>query len=345
MAAAHPGIMHTILRFRWHLETAAIRGLQLILLAFPVRIASLLGTGLGWTLFSVLRVQRRQTLENLNIAFGESTTPAERLRIAGKCYRNIGAVLFEFLCFSRLGKKKVEDFMVLENPEVLEEALAKGRGLVLAVAHLGNWELIGGGISSRGIPISAYVGRQHNPHADGIINDLRRSMGMGTISKEVGMRGMLRMMKKKGILALLPDQHYSRNVHFVRFFGRPVSMAPGMGALARHTGSDVVFAESRRVGRFRYRTRFHKLDIPPKGENEENDLLIISQAFMAALEDAVRRNPEAYFWMHKRWRRPPSRDQLSDTNHAFLEGLPLPEASRRPKAGKKSREPGAVAPP
>lgn len=342
MGAVQSGIMHTILRLRWLLETAVIRGLQLFLLAFPVRMASLLGEGLGWTLYSVLRVQRRQTLENLKIAFGDTTTPAERKRIAGKCYRNIGAVLFEFLCFFRLGKKKVEDFMVLENPEVLEEALAKGRGLVLAVAHLGNWELIGGGISSKGISIAAYVGRQHNPYADAIINQSRRSMGMGTISKEMGMRGMLRTMKQNNILALLPDQHFSRNTHFVRFFGRPVSMAPGMGALARHTGADVVFAESCRVGRFRYRTRFHKLDIPPKGENEEYDLLIISQAFMAALEDAVRRNPEAYFWMHKRWRTPPSRDRLSDTNHAFLQGLPPPETSRRPKSGKKSKESGTA---
>lgn len=330
--------MHTSPRFRSTLEAAGILLLRALLYPVPPRLASLLGEGLGWSLFALFRLKRRQTLENLEKAFGDAYSPAERELLAKRCYRHIGAVILEFFIMSRLRGKNLDDYMVLDNPEVLAAALAKGRGLVMAVAHLGNWELIGSTVASKGYPITAYVGRQHNPFADAFINRMRRSMGMGTISKQVGMRGMLRTLKKKEILALLPDQHYSRNVHFVRFFGRLVSTAPGMGALARHTGADVVFAQSYKVGRFRYRVRFHPLDLPPPGSNEEYELLAASQQFMDLLEEAVRSHPEQYFWMHNRWRPPPPEEKLSETNRRFLEGLPPPEISRRPKVSRKPRK-------
>ena len=298
--------------------------LRVTLRSVPMRMASRMGDALGWFLFAVVRLKRRQTLANLELAFGEKLTPAERLAMARRCYRHIGSVIGEFLNHPRLVERRMEDFIVLENPEVLEEALAPGKGAVLTLGHQGNWEIVGAGIVHHGLQVTAYVGEQHNPAADALINGIRQSIGMGTVPKRSAARGMIRTLREGKILAILPDQHYSRNRHFVRYFGRVVSVAPGVATMVRHAGVPVIFSDTWRVGRFRYRTRFHCLDLPPHSGNDEYEILVISQAFMSALETAVRRHPEQYFWMHRRWRHPPEALHLSPVNQAFLDGKPPP---------------------
>jgi len=312
--------MHTSPRLRSVLEAAGIRLLQGRFYPLPLRWASALGSALGWFLFSVLRLERRRTLESLEMAFGETMGPTQRTRLAARCYRHFGAVIGEFLCQARLAGRPLDDLLVLENPEALDAALSQGKGVLLATGHQGNWELMGGAVAAKGYPFAAYVGRQHNPIADAFVNGLRRRVGIETVPKQAAMRGMLRALNGGRILTILSDQHFSRNRYFVNFFGRPVSIAPGLASLMLHTGAPAVFAETWRVGRFRYRTRFAPLPAPPPSGNEELDLLRIGQTFFDMLEDAVRRHPEQYFWMHRRWRTPPTPEQLSETNRAFLAG-------------------------
>lgn len=316
--------MHTTPRFRARMEAAAIVLLQSALRPLPPRWASALGVGLGWLLFT-LHVRRRATLATLATAFGTELSEAERLRIAAACYRHFGALIAEFLVQPRLAGRPLDACMVLENAELLDELLGQGKGLLIAAGHLGNWELMGAAIAARGYPFAAYVGRQHNPFADALVNNVRTRMGMEAVPKQTAMRGMLRALKGGRVLTILTDQHFSRNRYFVRFFGKPVSVAPGMASLIRHTGVPAVFADVVREGRFRYRTRFVPLPVPPPGNNEELDLLRITQAYFDLLEAAVRRHPAQYFWMHKRWRPPPRGDALSPTNRAFLAGETPPE--------------------
>jgi Kdo2-lipid IVA lauroyltransferase/acyltransferase len=306
------------------LEAAGIRLLQGLFYPLPLRAASRLGSALGWFLFSVARMERRSTLASLEMAFGPELSPRECRRLAARCYRHFGGVIAEFLCQAHLGGRPLDDLIVLENPEVLEAALAQGKGVLLATGHQGNWELMGAAVAAHGLPFSAYVGRQHNPIADGFVNGLRRRVGIETVTKQAAMRGMLRALQAGRVLTILSDQHFSRNRYFVRFFGRPVSIAPGLASLMLHTGAPAMFAETWRVGRFRYRTRFAPLPAPAPSGNEELDLLRIGQRFFDTLEAAVRRHPEQYFWMHKRWRPPPPPERLSPTNRAFLEGRAAP---------------------
>jgi Kdo2-lipid IVA lauroyltransferase/acyltransferase len=324
--------MHPSLRLRSLLEAAAIKLLQGLLYPVPLRWASAMGAGLGWFLFTVVRLKRRSTLATLDTAFGDELGPAERRRLAARCYRHFGSLIAEFLCEPRLAGRPLDDMMAFEGLEAVDEALREGKGLVLAMGHLGSWELQGAALARRGTPFWAYAGRLHNPLADAFVNGIRRSVAIQPISKQGAMRGMLRALQGKCVLAIVADQHFSRNRYFVRFFGRPVSIAPGLASLVQHTGAPLMFAESWRVGRFRYRGRIVRIPVPPSSGNEELDLLRLSQRYFDLLEAAVRRHPEQYFWMHKRWRVPPEPGQLSETNRAFLAGEAMPSA------------PGAAAP-
>lgn len=316
--------MHRALQPRLWLEALGILLLRAVFYPWPLRWASALGEALGWFLFAVVRLERARTLENLAIALGACTSEAERMRLARACYRHFGALIGEFLCEPRLAGRKLDAFMELENPGLLEQRLQGGQGVIVATGHLGNWELFGSALAARGYPTTAYVGRQHNPFADGFINAVRRGMGVEVLSRREGMRGMLRSLHKGRALVIASDQHFSRHRHFVRFFGHPVSAAPGLAALIQHKGLPAVFAEVYKVGRFRYRARFLPLPLPPRSGNDELDQLRITQAYFDTLEAVVRRHPEQYFWMHRRWRPLPT-ELLTATNRAFLDGTAPPD--------------------
>jgi KDO2-lipid IV(A) lauroyltransferase len=325
--------MHTTPRVRSLVEAAGILLLKGLFYPLPLPWVSGLGAALGWGLFAVLRLERQTALNSLELAFGASLGAAERRRIAGRCYRHFGAVIAEFLCQPRLAGRRLERHMVLENPELVDAALAQGKGLLLVAGHLGNWELLMAAVAARRQPFASYVGRQHNPIADGLVNSLRRAVGIVTIDKQAGMRGMLRALRAGSVLAMATDQHFSRMRHYVNFFGRPISIAPGMAALMQHTGVPALFTETWRVGPFRYRTRFAPVPVPPPSGDEELDLLRISQGFFDLLEAAVRRHPEQYFWMHRRWRPPPRPEELSPANRAFLHGPPSAPGGPSPAGG------------
>lgn len=315
------------------LELLGVRLLALLLRPIPLRWVSLPGMVLGWLLFAVLRVYRRQTIENVAIAFGDRFPPVERVRVARDCYLHFGAVITEFLSLPRLAGGDLSGHVAVVNPHVLLEAHEEGHGVLLVSGHLGNWELIGPAVAALQRPISLYVGAQHNALVDDVINAIRSSVGVTTISKHAAMRGMIRALRRHEVMGMLPDQHYSRQRHFVRFFGRPVSAPPGAPTLLRHTGATLVFAECVRVGPFRYALTFRRLTTPEPGDDAELDLLRVQQRIIDALEAAVRRHPEQYFWMHRRFRKPPPDAKLSPANRAFLAEIASDAPPVPPEAG------------
>ena len=315
--------MRTLHFLRSMLESAALAVLRLTLFLLPRRGVFLLGRTVGWLAFHLFRLKRGVTLSNLEQALGTDYSPHQLKRIASRCYLHFGALFAEFLVLPRLSGDDLDACFELENPEVLDAALAQGRGILMAAGHLGNWELLGGVLARRGYPFTIYVGRQRNQQADALVNWIRRRMGIGTVPKGWGaMRSMLRVLKENHVLGMLSDQHFSRNRHFVRFFGHLISAAPGLGSLSNRLKPGLVFAETYQVAPFRYRTRFFPFQASPSSGSEEYDLLNVTQKFMDLLEAAVRRHPEQYFWMHRTWRQPPHPSTLSKVNREFLAGRP-----------------------
>jgi len=302
---------------RHRVEAAALRGLRALLRPLPLGLVALPGNLLGWVLFDVVRFKRRILLENLRLALGETVPAAERVRLARRCYRFFGGLICEVLSHPRIGRERLGDHVAFPNLPVLDEALAAGKGVVMVTGHYGNWELIGAGLVALGYDFAEYVGRQGNPAADATLNEVRRAMGIGTIGKGTASRGMLRTLRENGILGIVSDQHYSRKTHYIHFFGRRVSAAPGAAGMALRTGARVVFAASLPRGRFRYEVRFRPIPFAPTGESER-DILRLAQRISDELEAVVRERPAYYFWLHRRWRPPPPHLRLSPVNEAFL---------------------------
>ena len=305
-----------------------VAALAAMLRPVPLRWVSLPGEALGWLLHA-LHFRKQATLHHITQALGEQAPLATREAICRASYLFFGGLIGEFLALPRIRPERMGDFITLENPELFDEALAEGKGVILVSGHLGNWELMGAALANRGLPLSMYVGAQKNLLVDERINALRRAHGTVTIGKGVAVRGLVKALRGGRIVAMLADQHYSAKRHYVRFFGHPVSQAPGPASLSLRSGAPVVFGACLREGRFRYRARFHRVTLPRLSGNPEYDLLVLSQAFTAALEDAIRTQPGQYFWHHRRVRPIPPKVHLTGVNKAFLAGDPPP-----PKTGE-----------
>lgn len=316
---------------RNRLEALAVVLLRGFTGLLPLRWVSAPGAAMGWLLFHGFRLARRATLSNLAMAFPHLPED-ERRRIAARCYRFFGAVLWEFLNLGRIPHHRLGEFIELADRDVLDRALAEGRGVVLVSGHLGHWELMAGALAAAGYPVSMYVGGQSNALVDGLMNAVRRALGPETIGRG-NLRGLLKALRERRVVALLADQHEHTKRWYVCFFGQPVSAVSGPAQMLRRSGAALVFGACLRAGTFRYRARFRALPLPPPAESEEQDILNVTQVIFDALEAAAREHPEQYFWMHRRFRPIPKSARLSESNRRWLaeRGVSVPpEAVTRP---------------
>lgn len=287
------------------LEYAAARTLQILICALPASAAREIGAGLGSLAYAV-GIRREVVLDHLSRVFGEERSKAELARIARESYRNFGRTTFEFGRFPRLDARAIEETVSLEGGEHLDRALAEGKGAILVAGHFGNWELAAT-LATRGYPLTFLVGEQHNTLVDGLMNRLRARFGVEIVPLTGSLMGVLRALRRNRIVAMLSDQDAGRSGIFVDFLGLPASTPYGPGRIAARTGAPVVPGNAVRRPGGRHSLVFRPPVPPaPEGASPEEAARHYTQAYTTALEDFVRRHPEQYFWMHRRWKtRPP----------------------------------------
>jgi KDO2-lipid IV(A) lauroyltransferase len=293
------------------IEYAALRGLLGFLARTPASFGRWFCRGLGDILFDLIRLRRRVTLENLRASFPEKTE-AEIGEIARACYRTFCETVAEFARVPRLSPEELLESSTVVGREHLEAAARSGRGVILLTGHFGNWELLGALFPAMGYRLSVVVGEQHNRLVDRYINDARARMGVGVLSAEKDLRGILRALEGKGLLAIVGDQDAGRDGVFVEFLGRPASTAVGPVRLARRFGVPIVlgFAIRQPRGKLRFEL-LPPIHVPREGDDETVELEYTG-IWSRILEDYVRRYPEHWFWMHRRWKtRPDSARRLT----------------------------------
>jgi KDO2-lipid IV(A) lauroyltransferase len=287
--------------FRHGVEYLFVQGLLLVLWNVSLKTALTLADGLGRFVFSVLRVRRKVTLKNLADCFPEKSEP-ERFQIARNTYRNFTKMVFEYMRFPKMKDPDVLGVCTMEGEENAKRALRKGNGGVLVAGHFGNWELMGAFLAKKGYPVSFLVGEQHNRYVDRLMNRCREHMGIKIIHMGVAVRGVLRALRENGFVALLSDQDAGKEGVFVDFFGRPSSTHQGPAVFALKTGAPVLFGSAIRLPYGRHHIVAELLDFSHLTEVTPENIRIVTQAYTALLEKAVRSHPDHWFWMHKRWK-------------------------------------------
>ena len=206
-----------------------------------------------------------------------------------------------------LTEAELAQLMCFDNWERYEAARAKGRGVVVAVAHFGNWELMARAAVQRGMQLTAITralrGRLNEP----ILAARRREGGMRELPEKGSTDAALRLLRRGETLGVIVDQNMrpSRGI-FVDFFGEPACTTPAAAVLALRTGASLMACFSLRGPDGTHRATFEGPFAPPPGARGQPAVRALTQEVTRAVERAVRAHPDHWFWVHRRWKtRPP----------------------------------------
>lgn len=286
-------------------EYYALRGAIATLQRLPLGRAAAFGERLGALGYRPLGIRRGVVERQIAAAFPD-IGPAEVQRIARGSYEHLGRTAIETALMSSLGRQQLLDmFEGVDNWEVLERAMALGKGCIFVTGHLGNWELGGAYLAARGLPVGAIVRRMGNPLFDRYLNDTRRSFGVRIIYDAEAVRRTPRELREGRFIAFLADQGVLGLAStFVPFFGRPAKTPRGPAVFALRLGTPTVFGVALRQPSGRYRISFEAITVEDTGDREQDVDAIVAR-YTKVLESWVRRAPEQYLWHHRRWRRQP----------------------------------------
>jgi Kdo2-lipid IVA lauroyltransferase/acyltransferase len=248
---------------------------------------------------------RRTGERNLELAFPD-LPDFERLRLLRGSFENLGRLLAIFSHFAD-DSQAVKDLIAVEGLEQFAGASAQGKGVILFTGHVGAWELSSFGLSLFGHPLSFLVRRIDNAKIEAMIDRFRSGLGNRTIDKRSAAREMLAILRDGGTLGILVDLNtLDREAIFVDFFGIPAATTFIVAKLALRTGAAVlpVFAPWD-DDRKRFRLKIGApLSIERTGDEDE-DVRRLTQQYTRVVEDYVRRYPDQWLWIHRRWKTRP----------------------------------------
>ena len=248
---------------------------------------------------------RKVAYENFAIAFPDASKDQARETIIS-CYKFFGAYLFDMLThFPKFRSGRNTEFEI-EGLEHLQDAYARGKGVIILTGHLGAWELMGMAHGSRGYPLGVIARRLDNPYLNVLLETLRISTGNFVIYKTEGFRPLLRAMAEgKGIAMLIDQNIITEDRIFVDFFGKPASTTPALALLKLKTDAVVIPAFAVPVSGNRYRFVYKPpLDVQRTGDREM-DVRNFTQACTTVIEEQIRQTPFCWLWMHRRWKTRP----------------------------------------
>ncbi len=249
---------------------------------------------------------RRKVVERQIAAAFPGMSPDEVRDVARRSYEHLGRITVESALLNRLGRHGLLAlFDGEEGWEHIEQAMHSGRGFLIVTGHLGNWELCGGYVVARGLPLDAVVSRMRNPLFDRYLNDARRRFGFTVVYDQEAVRRLTRTIREGRAAALLADQAIKNLAStYVPFFGRPARTPRGPATLALRWGVPLLFVTALRQPNGKYRLYAEEVEKEETGDRER-DVDALVRKFTQVLERYVRMAPEQYFWQHRRWKRQP----------------------------------------
>ncbi|MCP5488259.1 MAG: lysophospholipid acyltransferase family protein [Verrucomicrobia bacterium] len=286
------------------MEYRALRGVAWVMCALPLRVA----LGLGWLLavigYGLAGKRRREVHRRIRQVLGDTVSEAEVRGIAWRAWRNLIFNIIDLIRSSRLTRAEIGRWFDAETAAPLLAWSKQNQGFILAVGHMGNWDLAGVVFSLLGGRLFAMMRRQRNPLIDAYLNELRSACGMGVVERNSrALASVVRRLKKGEALAILPDLRAKSpdGALQVDFLGGKAWVAGGMGLFARHAKVPIVVAITTRDGWVRHRWKTLEPIWPDESLDKDQDIERMTREVMHRLDQAIRSQPDQYFWFNKRW--------------------------------------------
>jgi KDO2-lipid IV(A) lauroyltransferase len=280
-------------------------GLRGLIGLLSARLAGALGAAVGWLAYSLLRGQRRLTLQHLAYGFGEAMPEVERRRVARRVFMNLGRNALEWLQLPRRSLDDIQRQVTAQGVEHVRDALAKGAGVIMVSGHFGNWEILPLYFRTLGFDRGGVLARPlRYPEYEAFFIGMRAAKGVPTIARG-SVKDVARALRANGLVGMMPDQDIaSMEGMFVEFFGHSAYTPVGPAALSLMTGAPIVPCFVIRDGR-RFRIAIEPPLTAPEGVERPQALAQLTQAWSDVVESYIRRYPDHWVWMHRRWKTQP----------------------------------------
>jgi KDO2-lipid IV(A) lauroyltransferase len=290
---------------RYRLQYALAWVLLKFVGTLPRPFARAAGISIAWIIYLVHGKLRRVGLRNLELAFPEKSRH-ERANILRGVFTSLGRQVAEVCLFPKYTHENVSKTVVYEGFENFERALARGKGVLFLTAHLGAWELSAFAHSLYGYPLNIVMRPLDNPYLDRLTRRYRTMHGNKSVDKDFA-RGLIAAMRKGETVGVLMDTNMipSQGV-FVDFFGIQACTASGIARVALKTDAAVVPGFTIWDPALKkYRLRFDAAAKLIRTGNHEADVVANTALFTKIIEDYVRRYPNQWLWVHRRWKTRP----------------------------------------
>jgi lauroyl/myristoyl acyltransferase len=253
-----------------------------------IRHAAAAPGGAAWYWLSA--AQRRAALDNYAAALGREPSDPEVARVARRAFQNYGRMLIDFVLIGSLTPEVLLERITLERRDLLDEALARGRGAIMAVPHMGSWDMAGSYAAALGYKISAVAERFPGSLNDAVVQT-RRRFGMHVIMLgRTAVRAITDALSANHIVALMCDLEQGPGVQ-VRFFGRRAIVPGGPAAIAIKTGAVLMPATQYRTAPDRYSIHLEAPLELRHGETKEQ----VMQRVVDRFEEFIKERPDQWY--------------------------------------------------
>jgi KDO2-lipid IV(A) lauroyltransferase len=287
-----------------YLEYWLVLAIRSSVIHFPLRWALVAANMLGRFTFHIIRLRRKVAIENLSHAFPDKSL-RECKNIAKRTYCNFAKMAVEYIRFPKMSTDELLQRVRFDNAELLRHAADEGKGVVCVGGHFGNWEIMAAAIRALGYPMLVIVAEQRNKLVDELINKNRAIMNIEMVGRGIAIRGILKALREKKIVALLADQDAHEEGVFVEFMGRPSSTPQGPAAFCLKTGAPMIFGSCVRLNNGNHCVIFSRVTTNEFHTVTPENIKLLTQKYTTILESYVRQYPDHWFWMHRRWKTSP----------------------------------------
>ena len=260
---------------------------------------------LGHLVFLLAKAPRQRATENLSRVYGTEKSKREIKAIARAVFVHFATVAGDVVRIPIMVRSGINKLVSTQGTEHFDRAFEAGKGVLLTTCHFGNFELLGAWMAQNGYPMKVIGTALFDPRLDQILVEIRKSSGNSAITRGENTREIIRTLRKGEAVGMLIDQDTKSQGVFVNFFGKPAHTPSGLAVLARRLNVPIVPA-------FMYLKddlSYHLECLPPldlvKTAKEESDIVVNTQKISDAYEAMIRRYPEQWVWMHKRWKTQP----------------------------------------
>lgn len=266
----------------------------------PLGVCFGLGAILGTIAWAILPGYRRLAKENLSRALGIDHAHFHPGLVTFRHFQRLGANICSSFRVAAMSESEVRRCATVENIEAVTHALKRGKGVVLMISHIGNWELFAqANFHAAPYPTGTVYQAIRNRYIDDLINGDRRRKGVATFDRKRGLSKALTLLREGGLVAVLVDQHAGPSGIWTPLFNRLCSTSPLAASLAIGTGAAIVPMAVQTVGFAKW-----KIIAKPEIPVDSDDQALITARVNTVLEEQIRDSPEDWFWVHARWKVP-----------------------------------------